>query len=125
MGSSNTPDSALDIKVVKNRLLLSALTLALLAIAGCASMQQPAASASTPAAAAPTFSTPPPEVRASMQFSGVLLQVYYPETRTLYVWIGTPKPKTTQPMQCFKLQLTDTPGGNPQRLPCEQAPAGA
>jgi hypothetical protein len=106
---------------MKNRLLLSMLALALLGVAGCASMQPPAA----PAAAAPHFSTPPPEVRATILFTGLLLQVYYPETRTLYVWTGNPKPKAPQPMNCFKLQLSDTPSGAPQRLPCEQAAAGA
>ena len=54
-----------------------------------------------------------------MLFSGVLLQVYHPETRTLYIWIGDPKPQTRESMHCFKIQLSDTPSGTPQRMECE------
>jgi hypothetical protein len=102
---------------MKNRFVLSALSLALLGAAGCASMQPQPAAATPPAA--PHFSTPPPEVRATTQFTGVVLQIYHPDTRTLYIWTGSPKPQAKESMHCFKLQLSDTPSGTPQRLACE------
>jgi hypothetical protein len=102
---------------MKNRLLLSILSLALIGATGCASMQASADPATAPAS--PQFSTPPPEVRASMQFTGVLVQIYHPETRTLYMWVGNPRPTAKGPMQCFKLQLSDTQSGTPQKEPCE------
>jgi hypothetical protein len=104
---------------MKNRFVLSALSLALLGAAGCASMQSQPADATPPAPAAPHFSTTPPEVRATTQFTGVVLQVYHPDTRTLYIWTGNPKPQSKESMHCFKLQLSDTPSGTPQRLECE------
>jgi|SRR5579862_3267306 len=103
---------------MKNRFLLFALSLALLCAAGCATTQAPA-DAPTPASAAPHFSTPPPEVRVTTQFNGVILQIYHPDTRTLYLWTGTPKPQTKEQMRCFKIQLSDTPSGTPQRMECE------
>jgi hypothetical protein len=108
----------MNVTAMKNRLLLAALSLALLCAAGCATTQTPA-DPTPPASAAPQFSTPPPEIRTSMLYSAVLLQVYHPETRTVYVWVGNPKPLDKQPMQCFKLQLSDTASGNPQRMPCD------
>jgi hypothetical protein len=99
------------------RFALSILSLALLGAAGCASMQASADPATAPAS--PQFSTPAPEVRASMQFTGVLVQIYHPETRTLYIWTGNPRPTAKGAMQCFKLQLSDTQSGTPQREPCE------
>ena len=109
---------------MKYRFLLCILLLGVLGNAGCAAAQQSAPAASQPAAPAaadppPQFSTPPPEVRATMQFSGVLVQVYHPETRTLYLWTGNPKPTNKQPMNCFKLQLSDTASGTPKREKCE------
>ncbi len=53
------------------------------------------------------------------QFYGVVLEIYHPDTRTLYLWTGTPKPKTKEQMHCFKIQLSDTPSGTPQRMECE------
>jgi hypothetical protein len=112
----NSHESGMNVTAMKIRFLLSALSLAMLCAAGCATMQTPA---TPPAPAAPQFSTPPPEIRTSILFSAVLLQIYHPETRTLYIWIGDPKPLKQQPMQCFKLQLSDTASGNPQRMPCD------
>ena len=81
---------------------------------------QPTPADATPAApAAPHFSTPPPEVRVTTQFTGVALEIYHPDTRTLYLWTGTPKPQTKEQMHCFKIQLSDTPSGTPQRMECE------
>lgn len=105
--------------IMKNRFLLAALSLAVLCAAGCASMQPQPADATPPAPAAPHFSTPPPEVRATTQFTGVVLQIYHPDTRTLYIWTGSPKPQTKEQMHCFKIQLSDTPSGTPQRMECE------
>ena len=104
---------------MKNRFVISALSLVLLAAAGCASMQPQPADPTPVAPAASHFSTPPPEVRATTQFTGVVLQIYHPETRTLYMWTGSPKPQAKESMHCFKLQLSDTPSGTPQRLACE------
>lgn len=92
--------------------------LAALFAAGCATTQTPA-DAPPPAPAAPHFSTPPPEVRVTTQFTGVSLEIYHPDTRTLYLWTGTPKPQTKESMRCFKIQLSDTPSGTPQRMECE------
>lgn len=102
------------------RFLAGIVLLGLLGSAGCAN-QQPAPGAGTVAAAAPApqFSTPPPEVRASGLFSGVIVQVYHPDTRTLYIWSGNPRPTSKQKMICFKLQLSDTASGTPQRESCE------
>src|SRR3984957_13230700 len=105
---------------MKNRFVLSALSLALLGAAGCASMQPQPAEPPPPAPAAPHFSTSPPEVRVMTQFTGVVLQLYHPDTRTLYIWTGSPKPQAKESMHCFKLQLSDTPSGTPQRLECEK-----
>jgi hypothetical protein len=103
---------------MKNRFLLSMIALGLLGVAGCATQQSPAPDAPA-AAAAPQFTTPPPEVRANLVFSGVQVQIYHPQTRTLYMWVGSPRPDAKQVMTCFKLQLSDTPSGTPQREKCE------
>jgi hypothetical protein len=103
---------------INNRFMLKALSLAALCASGCANMQQPA-DPSPVAPAAPHFSTPQPEVRVTTQFTGVALQIYHPETRTLYLWTGSPKPQAKETMHCFKIQLSDTPSGKPQTLACE------
>ena len=108
----------MNVTSMKNRFVLSALSFAALCAYGCANMQQPADTPPT-AAAAPHFSTPPPEVRVTTQFTGVSLQIYHPDTRTLYLWTGSPKPQTKESMHCFKIQLSDTPSGTPQRMECE------
>ena len=107
----------MNVTSIRTSFLLPALALAALCAAGCANMQQPADA--PPSAPASHFSTPPPEVRVTTHFTGVLLQIYHPETRTLYLWTGTPKPQTKEAMHCFKLQLSDTPSGTPQRMECE------
>jgi hypothetical protein len=102
---------------MKTRFMLSAVLMAALCV-GCATTQTPA-DPTTPPPAAPHFSTPPPEVSATTQLGGILLQIYRPDTRTLYMWTGVPKPDARLPMNCFKVQLSDTPSGTPQRLKCE------
>lgn len=104
---------------VKNRFVLLALSLALLCAAGCTSLQPQPADPTPPTATAPHFSTSPPEVRVTTQFTGVALQIYHPETRTVYLWTGSPKPQAKESMHCFKIQLSDTPSGSPQTLACE------
>ena len=104
---------------MKTRFLLAALALAALCAYGCANMQPQPADATPAASPAPHFSTPQPEVRVTTQFTGVALQIYHPETRTLYLWTGSPKPQAKEQMHCFKIQLSDTPSGKPQPLACE------
>lgn len=115
---TNSDEPGMNVTAMKNRFLLAALALAMLCAAGCATTQAPA-DATPVAPAAPHFSTPPPEVRVTTQFTGVALQIYHPETRTLYLWTGTPRPQKKESMHCFKIQLSDTPSGTPQRLDCE------
>ncbi len=115
----NPHESGINVTSMKTSFLLSALALAALCASGCANMQPQPADATPPAPPAPHFSTSPPEVRATTQFTGVVLQIYHPDTRTLYLWTGTPKPQTKEQMHCFKLQLSDTPSGTPQRMECE------
>jgi hypothetical protein len=114
----NSYKSGMTVTSMKNRFLLSAFSLALLCAYGCATAQTPADATPT-APAAPRFSTSPPEVRVTTQFTGVSLQIYHPETRTLYLWTGSPRPQKKEQMHCFKIQLSDTPSGTPQRMECE------
>ena len=109
----------MNVTSIKNRFALNALALAALCASGCANMQPQSADPPPAAAAASHFSTPPPEVRVTTQFTGIALQIYHPETRTLYLWTGSPKPQAKESMHCFKIQLSDTPSGTPQRLACE------
>jgi hypothetical protein len=98
---------------MKNRLALS---IALLGVTGCSSMQQPApAPGATPAAPDPAQE----QVRADYQYGGVLISIYHPDTRTLYVWSGDARPASRRPMTCYKFQLSETPSGAPKNLPCE------
>ncbi|HEY2662874.1 MAG TPA: hypothetical protein VGI47_00940 [Candidatus Binataceae bacterium] len=108
----------MNVTSIKHSFLLPALSIAALCASGCANMQQPA-DAPPSAPAASHFSTPQPEVRVTTQFTGVALQIYHPETRTLYLWTGSPKPATKESMHCFKIQLSDTPSGTPKTLECE------
>ncbi len=103
---------------MKNGLVLAALSLALLGVTGCANLQQPAAaSAPAPAPAAPALEKE--EVRASLAFGGVLISIYHPDTRTMYLWSGDPRPNPRRPMTCVKLQLAETPSATPTRSVCQ------
>ncbi len=96
-----------DMKMKKNRLALAALSLAILGAAGCANLQPPA-----PAPA-------PEEVHAGLAMGGaMLLSIYHPDTRTMYIWAGDPRPGSRRPMTCTKLQLSDNPGTAPKGQPC-------
>jgi len=101
---------------MKNRLVLSALSIAMLTAMGCSSMQTPAAAA--PPAATPSFTSSAPEVHAALQFGGVLVSIYHPDTRTLYLWSGDPRPNVHRPMTCLKVQLSDNPSAAPVSGPC-------
>jgi hypothetical protein len=113
---------------MKNRLVLTALSFALLVVTGCSSMQQPAA-ASGPATAPATSATPDraqEQVYANFQFGGLLVSIYHPDTRTLYVWSGDPRPASNRPLICYKYQLSDDPTGAPKREPCtSEVPAAS
>jgi hypothetical protein len=90
--------------------LVCALSLVLFAAAGCASQTQ-----STPAPAPAAPSTPAPvEVRTNLEFGGPQVSIYHPDTRTLYLWSGDPRPGPPHRDQnCIKMQMSDSPSGGP------------
>ncbi len=99
-------------KMKKNGLALAALSLAILGAAGCANLQPPAQ-------AAPASAPAQEEVHAGMGMGGsALVTIYHPDTRTMYVWAGDPRPTARRPMTCTKLQLSDKPGMAPKGQPC-------
>ena len=51
-----------------------------------------------------------------MGLGGMTLSIYHPDTRTMYVWWGDPRPVATRPMNCIELQLSATPNGPSQKL---------
>jgi hypothetical protein len=104
---------------MKNRFVFFALSLGLIGVTGCAKQPAPPAP--------PSFTSTAPEVRTSLEFGGVLVSIYHPDTRTLYLWSGDPRPNVHRPMTCIKMQLSDTPSGSPKSEPCESdtpAPSG-
>ena len=108
-------------KRIKSGLVLAALSLALLGVTGCANLQ--------PAAPAPAPPSPPPpapeEIHADMTMGGgMILSIYHPDTRILYVWWGDPRPTATRAMKCIEMQLSDNVSATPKSLPCpDSAPA--
>jgi hypothetical protein len=94
---------------MKKRLVLAALSLPILAAAGCASQQTP------PPAAAPAAPTPAPvEVRSALEFGGPQVSIYHPDARTLYLWSGDPRQgPANRKMTCIKIQMGDSPSGGP------------
>jgi|ERR1019366_1647233 hypothetical protein len=97
------------VKKMKTGLVLAALSLAILGVTGCANLQPPA----------PPPAPAPEEVRTSLEFGGVLVSIYHPDTRTLYLWSGDPRPNVKHPMNCIQIQLSDTPSGTPKSSPCQ------
>ncbi len=94
---------------MKNGLMLAALSLAILGVTGCANLQPP-----PPA--------PPPateEIRTSLEFGGVLVSIYHPDTRTMYLWSGDPRATARRPMTCTEIHLAETPKGTPTGGPCK------
>ena len=94
--------------------LVYALALVLFIAAGCASQTQPTP-APAPAAAAPSQSTPAPvEVRTNLEFGGPQVSIFHPDTRTLYLWSGDPRPGPPhREPNCIKIQMSDSPSGGP------------
>ncbi len=92
--------------------LVCALSLALLAAAGCAPQNQPVPAS---AAAAPVQSTPAPvEVRTNLEFGGPQVSIFHPDTRTLYLWSEDPRPGPPhRDPNCIKIQMSDSPSGGP------------
>jgi len=91
--------------------LLAALSLALLGVTGCANLQPPP----PPPAPVPA----PEEIHAEMMMSGMVLSIYHPDTRTMYVWWGDPRPVARRPMNCVEMQLSATPSGAPKSQNCQ------
>ena len=91
---------------------ICALSVVLFIAMGCASQTQ---STPAPAAAAPSQSTPAPvEVRTNLEFGGPQVSVFHPDTRTLYLWSGDPRPGPAHKDQnCIKIQMSDSPSGGP------------
>ena len=92
--------------------LVCALSIALMGALGCASQQSQPASSAPAAAAAPT--PPATEISTHYEIGGPQLSIYRPDTRTLYLWSGDPRPGPTyHPMTCIKVQMSDSPSGGP------------
>ena len=97
-------------KTTKNGLVLAALSLAILGVTGCANLQPPAKPAPAPV---------PEEVHASVRTGRLLVSDYHPDTRTMYLWSGDPRPNAVHPMTCTKIQLSDTPVGAAKTSACD------
>ena len=104
------------------KIVLRTLLLALVGAAGCAS--QPAAAPPAPAIAAaqtPPAQPPPVEVQTALKLGGPQISVFHPDTRTLYLWTSVPDVTGAKvsKMQCFKVQMGDSPSGGPMTYePC-------
>ena len=96
-------------KRINSGFVLAALSLALLGVTACANLQPP------PPAPPPA----PEEIHAEMLLSGMVLSIYHPDTRTMYVWWGDPRPVATRPMNCIEMQLSATPNGRPKSSSCQ------
>jgi hypothetical protein len=98
--------------------LICTLCISLIGAAGCASQQAQPASSAPVATAAPT--PPPAEISTHYEIGGPQLSIYRPNTRTLYLWSGDPRPGPTfHPMTCIKVQMSDSPSGGPMtEEPC-------
>ncbi len=101
-------------KRMNSGLLLAALSLALLGVTGCANLQPPA----PPPAPAPAPAPAPEEVHASVQFGGVMVSIYHPDTHIMYMWYGDPRPNNKRPLSCIKLQMSADPNTPPKSLAC-------
>jgi hypothetical protein len=93
---------------MKSSLALAALSFALLGVTGCANLQQPA----------PAPALAPEEVHVSVEHTGLMVSIYHPDTRTMFVWLGDPRPVAKMPMICLELQLSEDPGLPPKGLTC-------
>jgi hypothetical protein len=101
-------------KRMKGGLALAALSFALLGVTGCANLQPPA----------PAPARAPEEVHATVLQSALVLSIYHPDTRTMYVWVGDPRPVAKRPWGCIEIQLSDNPSDAPKTQICPgSAPA--
>ena len=88
----------------KSRVLPAALSIALLGVMGCANVQQAA----------------PVEAQAQVTLMGAAaVSIYRPDTRTLYLWTGDPRPSAKHPMNCMVFQISENPGDAPRSRPCQ------
>ena len=86
---------------MKNGLMLAALSLAILGVTGCASSSRPR----------PHQRPRPEEIRTSLEFGGVLVSIYHPDTRTMYLWSGDPRADRQAPDDLHR----NSSGRDPQR----------
>ena len=97
-------------------LMAGALAIAMIAAAGCAGQNQAssAAPAPAPAAAAMPASPAPVQIQTNFEFGGPQVTIFHPDTKTLYMWSGDPRPGAPhKPMTCIKIQMSDSPSGGP------------
>lgn len=98
-------------KRMNGGLALAAVSLAMLGTAGCASFQPP------PPAPAPAAE----EIHAEMTMVGIVISIYHPDTRTLYLWTGDPRPTAKRPMTCIETHIGNDPAGTPKGGNCPKA----
>lgn len=98
-------------KRMNRGLVIAALSIALLGTAGCASLQPP------PPAPAPA----PEEIHAEITMVGIVISIYHPDTRTLYLWSGDPRPTAKRPMSCIETHISSDPAGTPKSENCPKA----
>ncbi len=82
--------------------VLAALSLAMLGMTGCANLRQPA----------------PEVVQATVLPSVLVVTIYHPDTRVMYVWGGDPRPTAKLAMTCLQIQLSADPSVAPTRQVC-------
>ena len=93
--------------------LICALSLAMLAVAGCAAQSEPS-SAASPAPVTASASPATPQITTNFEFGGPQVSIFHPDTKTLYLWSGDPRPGPPhRPMTCIKIQMGDNPSGGP------------
>jgi len=93
---------------MKSGMVLAALSLGLLGVTGCANLQQPA----------PAPTPTPEEIHVTPLQGGLVVTIYYPDSRTMWVWVGDPRPTAKLPMKCIEVQLSADPTVAPKRLTC-------
>jgi hypothetical protein len=96
--------------------MTGALAIAMIAASGCAGQNQSSSAAPAPAiAAAATPASPAPvQIQTNFEFGGPEVSIFHPDTKTLYMWSGDPRPGAPhKPMKCIKIQMGDSPSGGP------------
>lgn len=98
-------------KKMNGGIAIAVLSLALIGAEGCANLQPPRpAPASAPAA---------PEFHAEI-FRGMVMSIYHPETRTLYVWYPDPR-IVGHPMSCTETHISTNPLDPPTMADCPKS----